>query len=345
VNQRRGLRSQSSKEYLRRPPPEGLSVVTGAFVRRILFEGRQAVGVEFVHGSEVTVARARGEIVLSAGAVASPKILMMSGIGPRDELARHGIPMVLESPGVGMNLHDHCAIPIHFHTVERTLNRLGPVDVARAAGSWILKGTGPIAISPIQAQLFGRIDPSSPSPDLQLGFCSFAVTREVDANGRSQTRVSRTPGVGVVIVHLHPQARGRIRLRSGDPADTPVIEHELLAPEDLSFMVDAVDTTRHVMGQQAFRGVVGDLMGSEGKCRTTADWRSWITQNATHGMHVVGTCKMGVDDLAVVDSQLRVHGVSRLRVIDASVMPSITSGNTNAPAMMVGERGAAALLR
>ena len=342
VNQRRGVRSQASRRYLRGiARKDRLTVVTKAFVRRILFEGDRAVGVEYERRGRRGVVRASREVILSAGSLASPKVLMVSGVGPADELERLGIPVVADSPGVGANLQEHVAVMQRWHANVPTINTMGPVGALRSLVEYLRKGTGNLAATVFHVQVMHRTRADLGAPDVQLAFASFATVRETDADGILKVKPAREDGFLMSTLFLHPRARGRIRLRSADPADRPVIEHSLVGDDDdLHDVLAGMAEARRLMAQPAMAGLVGELFEPERGCRTDADWEAFVRDTVTYGAHPVGTCRMGVDDESVVGPDLHVRGVRGLRVIDASIMPTATTGNTNAPTMMLAEKGA-----
>ena len=347
VNQRRGVRSQSSRGHLRKlPGAERITVRRKAFVDRITFDGRgRATGVEYRHGGRHRQARAGREVVLSGGTLASPKILMLSGVGPKDDLDRHGIAVVCDSPGVGSNLRDHVGALQRWHTTLPTVNELGPADGARAVAEYARCGSGPLAAVVFQVQVILRTRPELTRPDIQLAFASFGIVREQGPDGMMKVEPAKQRSIMVTTALLGARTSGRLRLRSGDPAAPPVIDYEMLAEEaDVADLMAGMAEARRIMAQPAIAAIVGDAFDPERGCRTDDDWRAWVRSQATYGVHYVGTCRMGSDDLAVVDPELRVRGVESLRVVDASVMPTVPSGNTNAPTMMIAERAADLIL-
>ncbi|HZQ77912.1 MAG TPA: GMC family oxidoreductase N-terminal domain-containing protein [Acidimicrobiia bacterium] len=347
VNQRRGVRSQSSRGHLRRlPGAERITVLRKAFVERIVFDGRgRATGVEYRHAGRRRLVRAGREVVLSAGTLASPKILMLSGVGPKGELDRHGLPVVCDSPGVGSNLRDHIGALQRWHTTVPTVNELGPVDGARAVAEYARRGSGPLAAVVFQVQVILRTRPELARPDIQLAFASFGIVREQGPDGMMKVEPAKQRSVMVTTALLQPRTSGRLRLRSTDPAAPPVIDYEMLAdPADVTELMAGMAEARRIMAQPAIADIVGPPFEPERGCRGDDDWRAWVRSQATYGVHYVGTCRMGRDDFAVVDPELRVRGVDGLRVVDASVMPTTTSGNTNAPTMMIAERAADLIL-
>jgi choline dehydrogenase len=347
VNQRRGVRSQSSRGHLRHLPGSArLTVRRRAFVDRIVVDDAgRAVGVEYRRRGRSHVARAGREVILSAGTLASPKVLMLSGIGPKEELVRHGLRVVHDSPGVGSNLRDHIGALQRWSTTLPTVNELGPADGARAVWEYARHGSGPLAAVVFQVQVILRTRADLARPDIQLAFASFGIVREQGPDGMMKVEPAKERSVMVTTALLGPRTSGRIRLRSADPAAPPVIDYEMLAdPADVTDLMGGMAEARRIMAQPAMAGIVGDPFEPERGCRNDDDWRRFVHGQATYGVHYVGTCRMGGDDEAVVDPQLRVRGVPGLRVVDASVMPTPTSGNTNAPVMMVAERAADLIL-
>jgi choline dehydrogenase len=342
VNQQRGLRSQSSRTHLR--GLHGLArptVVTRAHVQQLLIHGSRAVGVEYVHHRRRNVARARMEVILSAGAIASPKLLMLSGIGPADDLARLGIDPLFDLPGVGSNLQEHPATMQRWRAVVPTIADLGAADAARAVIQYVRSGRGLLAATVFHEQVMFTTQDHMTRPDVQIAFASFAVDKELGADGIMKVRPSTTSGFLVSTLYLHPQARGTIALRSSDPRDQPVIRHELLGIQsDIEGLLAGMEEARRIMHEPAIKELTDGMLDPESTCSSRSDWEALIRQKVTYGAHPVGTCRMGQDELAVVDPQLRVHGIEGLRVIDASVMPTLPTGNTNAPTMMIAERGA-----
>ena len=360
VNQVRGLRHSAADAFL--APARGrpnLTVETRAVARRILLKGSRAVGVEYRSTGGTRVAMARGEIILSAGALASPKLLMLSGIGPADVLARHGIAVAADAPGVGRNLQEHPAASLVFEVTERTLNQdLTPTRLIRHGLDLVLRGRGAVTSTSCHAVAFGSPDPSSAVPGIELIFTAFGLSEATDAGsndpggrlrrlmarsgGRSEGRrqVATDPLVTVQAALLHPRARGEVSLRSADPEDPPVIRHELLGdPADVRALAAACASVRDIFATGVLRPyVVGER--APGAATTTPDeWERYLRDSAFRLVHPTSTCAMGTGPEAVVDPRLRVHGIASLRVIDASVMPTLPSGNTNAPTIMIAERG------
>ncbi len=205
-------------------------------------------------------------------------------------------------------------------------------------GSYARHGRGLLAATVFHVQVMHRTDAALPTPDVQLAFANFATTRERGPDGILKVGPHKDEGVLVSTLFLHPTSRGCIRLRSNAPHDPPMIVHELLgAPGDVEGLLAGMEEGRRIMAQPAIASLVGGLFEPEGSCQTREEWEAHVRENATYGAHPVGTCRMGIDDRSVVDPQLRVQGLEGLRVVDASIMPTLTTGNTNAPSMMIGE--------
>lgn len=293
-----------------------LTVKTGAHATRILFEGRRAVGIEYVADGRVEQVGADREIAVCAGAFDSPKLLMLSGIGPADTLRSHGIDVVAGLPGVGQNLQDHLLLPVLYKSKQ-------PL---------------PLPTFIAEAALFVRTRPgmSAAAPDLQYHFCA-GIPAFIPPD-----RPTDGPTFFFVPIVVQPQSRGDVRLRSADADDPPAIDpHYLECSTDVDVLVRGVSLSRELAQTKAFAAFnAGEGAPGPG----TADLRDYIRSHASTVWHPVGTCKMGRDRAAVVDPQLRVHGIEGLRVADASVMPTIVSGNTNAACIMIGEKAADLML-
>ena len=312
-NIRDGRRQSTSATYLAPIAGNpGLQVVTGARVRRLLFDGARATGVEFERDGRIELAHALSEVVLSAGVIGSPKLLLLAGIGPAGELAAHGIDVRVDLPGVGANLHDHVHVPL-IYTTERAV---GPL---------------PAGVPSMQTNLNARTDPRLPAPDLQTAFFAEPVYRD-GMHGPPD-------GVTMAATIARPVSRGRLRLRSADPAAEPLLDPGTYGCRaDLDAMLAAVRLNRAIGCSAALAewGAVERYPGTD--VEDDAALEAYIRERTWTAFHQVGTCKMGIDADAVVDPALRVYGVEGLRVADASIMPAVTSGNTNAPAVMIGER-------
>ncbi len=333
VTQKNGRRWSAADAWLK--PALGrpnLRVETGALATRVQFAGRRAVGVEYLCQGQLRTARAEREIILCGGAVNSPQLLLLSGVGPADELRALGLEVLHDLPGVGRNLQDHLLIVVGFSS-----KRPGTLDDAETLGNllrWMLFRSGPLTSNIAEAGGFVRFrDPNWPDVQFLFGPVEFLEHGFVHRAGR---------GFGTAACVLRPRSRGRIRLRSADPTVPPVIEANYLAePEDLALMVEGAKLGHELLLARVFDAYRGDYLQPDRPLRSDTEWAEFIRHMAETNYHPVGTCRMGVDELAVVDPELRVRGLESLRVVDASVMPAIPSGNTNAPTMMLAERAAA----
>jgi choline dehydrogenase-like flavoprotein len=346
VNQRRGVRFQSAKAFLRhalaRP---NLTLETGVLAERVRLEGGRAVGVDYRVGGVRYAASARREVILSAGSIGSPQLLMLSGIGPAPHLREHGIEVKAGRPGVGANLHDHMQVPLRF-TVEglATLNERyhSPLHRVRMAVEYLLFRRGALTMAPSQLGIFTRS-----SPDAHRADIAYVVIPYTRTDTTSQIP-DRKPGVTLSFYDCRPTSRGDVRLKSPDPAAAPAIRPNYLETvRDQTVAANGMRVTRRIMRQPAMRPYNPQEF-SPGDTGADDD-ASLLAAAAGVGntvFHPVGTCKMGrpSDPMAVVDERLRLIGVGGLRVIDASIMPEIASGNTNAPTMMIAEKGAAMIL-
>jgi len=346
MNQRGGRRWSATKAFLR--PALGrpnLTLVTKAHVRKVLVEERdgrrRAIGIDLVvaDGGEGT-ARARRAVILAAGSIGSPQLLQLSGIGPRNLLQNFGIPVVHELAGVGENLHDHLQIRMVWKVKGPTLNERANRWLGKAAMGleYLLFKTGPLTMPPSQLGAFARSDPAEKTPDIEWHVQPLSLDKFGDA-------LHPFPAITPSVCNLRPTSRGHVRIRSADPMAAPEIRLNYLStPEDRAVAARSMRFTRRIMAARPLAkyapeewrpgpGTDSDeaLVNAAGDLGTTI-------------FHPVGTCRMGRGADAVVDDRLRVHGIEGLRVIDASIMPRITSGNTNAPTYMIAERGAAFVL-
>jgi choline dehydrogenase len=346
VNQKRGRRWSAARGFLKpvlhRP---NLRVETGCLAERILFDGRRANGVRWRQDGVARYARCRGEVILAAGAIGSPHLLMLSGIGPAAELVDCGVPLLLDKPGVGANLQDHLQLRLIFRVEGvRTLNETYASLAGRAAMAldYAFRRRGPMTMAPSQLGIFTRSDPTQDRANIQYHVQPLSL----DKFGEP---LHPFPAFTASVANLRPTSRGRLTLRSADPAVPPAIAPNYLStPEDRRIAADSIRITRRIVAQpalQKFRPVEH----SPGPHIRDDDEAALVKAAGDIGttiFHPVGTAKMGRhDDVnAVVDARLRVIGIDRLRVVDASIMPSITSGNTNSPTMMIAEKGAAMVL-
>ncbi|KTB79597.1 hypothetical protein AO069_27070 [Pseudomonas syringae pv. syringae PD2774] len=320
-----------------------LTVLTGVLVSRVLIENDRATGVVFAEEKQQVI-RARREVILCGGAYNSPQLLMLSGIGPRAELSRYGIAVVHASEDVGCHLAEPPSITMVFDTKSDLTfaNSLRVDRLALAAVEWVVKGEGDMSSLPMHAWSFHRTEPEAPGADLQIMYSLTPPDSHIWVPG-----ITARPhdAVSLMFSLLLPDSRGSVTLRSADPLDAPRIKLNLLdAKRDMERLIRAVRLARRVMGSAP----VVDLI--TGECQPGPDVQSdeaiahFIRSSVQTSYHPTGTCRMGSDATAVVDSQLRVNGVAGLRVVDASVFPTPIGGNTNAPTIMVAERAADLIL-
>jgi choline dehydrogenase len=338
MNQKRGVRWSATKAFLRPVlHRKNLTVLTDAHVTRLQFEGRAVTGVEFRAGGDSRSAKASREVILAAGSIGTPQILQLSGVGPGSHLQSLGIPVVHDSPEVGANLQDHLQIRLQYKVSGvKTLNQQANSLWGKAAMGmeYLLFKTGPLTMPPSQLGAFARSDPSQPTANIEWHVQPLSLDKFGDP-------LHPFPAITPSVCNLRPASRGWVRIKSKNPADYPEIKlNYLSAPEDRKVAVDGMRYTRRIMAAKAlakyrpeeFRPGPG-VQSDEALERAAGELGTTI-------FHPVGTCAMG----AVVDERLRVKGIERLRVIDASVMPRITSGNTNAPTTLIAEKGARLVL-
>jgi choline dehydrogenase len=334
VTQRNGKRFSAADAYLRpNAKRENLAVITGAQVLRVELENGRATGVRYRdrRGRE-QVARADREVILAAGAIGSPQLLMLSGIGPADHLSEVGVPVAVDLPGVGENLQDHPYVVCIWES--RAGGSLYGAEKPKALLEWLLRRTGPLTSSVAEAFAFVRSRPGLPAPDLQFHFAPayFNENGFDELEGHAFT-------MGPVLIT--PKSRGHLQLRSGDPGDKPrILTNSLSEPEDVQALVAGMRKAREIAAAGPLAEAAGRELFPGPGVDSDDDLAADLRRRVELIYHPVGTCKMGSGEDAVVDAELRVRGVEGLRVVDASIMPVIPGGNTNAPAIMVGERGA-----
>ncbi|MFJ4105689.1 GMC family oxidoreductase [Amycolatopsis japonica] len=338
-----GLRYSASRGYIHHLAPATLQVQSGVLAKKVVIENGRAVGVEVVdaNGGQ-RILRAGKEVILSAGFVGSAQLLMLSGIGHAEHLKEHGIDVVADLP-VGDNLHDHMFHALTFRA-SSSKNRGTPPYFARGLVSELMRpGTTFLANSVFEAVAFLKTSQAAEVPDLQLHLLPWAyVTPNQDAPIRHD--VDKRPALTVLTTLIYPRSRGTLRLASADPTAAPLIDPQYLSdPGDLEVLGEGSEMVREIFASKAFNGSIKEEL-HPGKALQGQELRDAILNRATSVYHGVGTCRMGVDELAVVSPDLKVRGVEGLRVCDASIMPSITGGNTNAPAIMIGEMGAQLVL-
>ena len=321
-----------------------LVVETGAHTTRILIESHRATGVEYNHQGVQRIARARREVVVCGGTFASPQILMLSGLGPAEHLRSLGIGVVRDLPAVGSNLHDHfnvytswrCSQPVTFNELQNSWLRRVIAGI-----SYALLRTGPMATNGMYSGLFTTSDPVLERPDLQVIMLAYSMAQRTT----TQVRAHPFPAFSLMPVHLRPEGRGTVRLRSADPLAAPVVQFDYLRTEyDLQAMIAGIRLCRRIVAQDGLKSFASGELQPGPSIQTDADLVGYIRRTGITNSHPTSTCAMGPAANSVVDPRLRVHGVSGLRVADASIMPSVVSGNTNAPTIMIGEKAAAMIL-
>lgn len=334
VTQRRGWRWSAADAFLRpaRSRPN-LRIVTGALVDRVLFEGRRAVGLAYRIGNEERQVRARGETILAAGSIGSPAVLERSGVGEAARLKDLGIAPVLDRPEVGGNLQDHLQLRCSWKiSGVSTLNQraLSLIGKGMIGLEYLLRRTGPMAMAPSQFGLFAKSDEHLATPNLAYHIQPLSLEKFGDP-------LDPFPAFTASVCNLRPESRGRVSIASKDPAEAPHIRpNYLAAPEDLRVAVQSVRVTRAIVGQPALAPYRPEEWRPGAQFQSEDELEQAVAGLASTIFHPVGTAAMGT----VVDAELRVNGLDALRVIDASVMPRIVSGNTNAPTMMIAEKGA-----
>ena len=345
VNQKRGRRWSAARGFLKPVlHRQNLKLETGCLAERILFDGRRVIGLRWRQDGVAREARGR-EIILAAGAIGSPQLMMLSGVGPAQHLSEHGIPIVLDKPGVGANLHDHLQLrTIYKVQGAKTLNAMAGSLVGRAliGLDYALRRRGPMTMSPSQLGLFTRSDSTQDRANIQYHVQPLSL----DKFGEP---LHPFPAFTASVANLRPTSRGELKLKSADPAAAPSIKPNYLStPEDRRVAADSIRITRRIVAQPALAMFKPEeyLPGQQVRDDDEAALEQAAGDIGTTIFHPVGTARMGREDdvRAVVDARLRVIGLRGLRVIDASVMPSITSGNTNSPVMMIAEKGATMVL-
>lgn len=336
--QKDGKRWSTAKAFLEpaRSRPN-LHVETNAQATGLLFEGKRCVGVAYVQNGARREARCAGEVVLAAGAVQSPQILELSGIGQPERLKGLGIEVRHALPGVGENYRDHYAtrmnwrvkLPITLNEQTRGVNFLKELVKYYTTGRGILTFTAGIVYG------FVKTRPELASPDIQYHFAHASYATAADR------KLDREPGMTVAVCQLRPESKGSIHVKSADPLAAPAIRPNFLAEEgDRETLIAGMKIARRIIENPRMDKYRAFEMNPGPACQSDADWLDWARINGQTVYHPIGTCKMGSDPMAVVDDQLRVHGIDGLRVVDASIMPTLVSGNTNAAAIMIGEKGA-----
>jgi choline dehydrogenase len=336
-----GVRQSTSSQYL--TPVlhrSNLQVLTGALVKKLVISAGCVIGVEYIQRGHVHICNANREVLLSGGAINSPQILQLSGIGNSADIRAHGIAVKHELKGVGRNLIDHLSIALKQRITKpySMLGDLHPLSMVKALGQYLLFKSGPTTVSALEAWAHLKSKDEITHPDLQI----YAVPLMYNDHGRD---VIKEEGVMAVLNGIQPKSVGTVKICSSDPTVAPAIDPKYLSdPDDLRVMRAGIRLSREIFAQKAYDEFRGSEYAPGATATSDADLDNYIRSESYTLYHPVGTCKMGHDDMAVVDNQLKVHGIEGLRVIDASVMPSITSGNTNFPTMMIAEKAADLIL-
>lgn len=321
-----------------------LTIQTEAIVSRITIENNKATGIELIKGKKTERIGAKKEVILSAGAFGSPQLLMLSGIGDKDELSKHGVEVKHHSPGVGKNLQDHLFYPVSCTAKQRA----GLNNAANLTGQvtslvkYLFGKKGPFTIGPLEAVAFFNTDDFTETTNFQYQFAPLHLGNEYGKDVYDIATFShKKDGFTILPSLLHPKSRGSVALASADPTKAPIIDPNFFSKkEDLETLIKGGKIAYEMVQQAAFDPYRDEIVMPPKPPTSNADWGEHIRQTVETIYHPVGTCKMGTDDMAVVDPELKVRGIEGLRVADASIMPTITSGNTNAPVYMIAEKAA-----
>jgi choline dehydrogenase len=333
---RKGKRCSTAVGYLNPARQRGnLAIVTNALSEKIIVEGRRATAVQYRQGGVLKTARARREIILCGGAVNSPQLLMLSGIGPAAHLAQHGIAVVQDLPGVGQNLQDHYSAPIKLKAaIPVTVNdvMLSNIRKLKVGIQYYTMRTGPLAMISSPAALFAKTRPELATPDVKCSISPFSADRPQDG-------LHKFSGFTMIAYQLRPESRGEIRLKSANPSDPPaMIPNYLSDPVDQQTIVDGLKLCRQILAHPTMRRLIAEEFQPGPGVASDIQLLDYARQRGGTVYHPTSTCTMGTGPRAVVDPELKVYGIEGLRVADASIMPTVISGNTNAAAIMIGEK-------
>ncbi len=315
---------------------KNLTIITGALVKRITFDGTRATGVHYFDGKDQCLARAESEVIVTSGAIGTPKLMMLSGVGPAAHLQEHGIDVVHDLPGVGENLNDHFGIDIVAElTGHYSLDKYNKPHWALWAGAeYILFRSGPVTSNVVEGGAFWHSGDTGSIPDLQFHFLAGA-----GAEAGVPSVPKGSSGITLNSYTVRPKSRGTVRLRSSDPADLPIVDPNFLAePDDLKTSVEGVKISREIFEQPALQKHIRAIRYPDDSVKTQKEFEDYARQYGRTSYHPTCTCKMGTDEMSVVDPQLRVHGLDGIRICDSSVMPSLIGSNTNAPTIMIAEK-------
>jgi len=339
MTRNRRFRASTARTFLAQAKGRpNLKIITEAQTGKLLFDGKKCVGVAYCRGGRDLEIRANCEVIVCAGAVNSPHILQISGIGPAQHLQSIGVDVLHDSPGVGGNLNDHYVVRISHRIKDMiTINEMarGPRLLGEIA-KYAFKGNGALTMGVTAAMVFSRSREGLSSPDLQLLYTPTSYT------GRVIGDLEKKPGISVAICPVRPESRGTIMAENPDPMARPIIRPNYLSAEsDSHVLFSGIQQTKSILEAPALAEVsLGQTVPTR-DINTVEDAKQWAKDEGATIYHPVGTCKMGEDAMSVVDSRLKVHGIDGLRIVDASVMPTVTTGNTNAPTIMIGEKAAA----
>jgi len=336
-----GERASVSKHYLDPARSrKNLNIFTESFVERILFDGKKAIGIEVKIKNEVKKIYADKEVILSGGSINSPQLLLVSGVGPAEHLKDKGINVVHDLEGVGKNLQDHLETYIQqeCNTKDTLYSYVNKLNMIRIGIQWFLNKSGPCSTSFLEAGGFAKSSPEREYPNIQFHFFpAFVIDHGLVDPDRHGYQLHASPN--------HPKSRGFVKLKSSNPYEYPHIQFNYLENEDdLKQMIECIEVARKILGQNSMKPYAGKEVGPGSEVQTHELYEEYIRSKAETAYHPSCTLKMGVDKLAVVDQKLKVHGLENIRVVDASVMPEITSGNLNAPTLMIAERAAEFIL-
>lgn len=340
ANQRKGRRCSTEKAYLRPARSRAnLIVLTGAEVEKVDFEGSRAVGVTYRRGGSVNKVKAHREVILSAGTMATPALLMRSGIGPAAQLRQHGIDILADMPGVGENVQEHPGVGQNKYVNEHTMNsRMRPVDIFGYALRYLWNRTGPLSAPAVPAMGLVRTTETLDEPNIQIHFMPLGYDADPNASSWDSSGLPKEKIITLYASVCHPRSRGRIVL---DSQMRPKVEHQMFGdPEDMTTMIAGCRFIDRLFRTPSMQRLVVADRGPKPIPQSDDEWAAFIRGKVALGYHPVGSCRMGTDPDAVVDPELRVKGFHGLRVADASIIPTLPSTNTNATVIMIGEKAA-----